>query len=95
MKDLTSVEKMVIEAKEAGLKAACKSYISLMVADAPEGYSREQRERDLTWKLEYEDEASDEVIGASVGIWLGMIGDQHWDSWEYFSISATSDWDPS
>ena len=86
------IDQCLQECKEAGLRIACKKYIELMVKDSPEGHSREDRARSLQWKWEYEDEASEEVIGASVGIWFGMIGDQHWDSWEYFSISASSDY---
>tara|TARA_R110000868_G_scaffold20267_1_gene86008 strand:+ start:1230 stop:1520 length:291 start_codon:yes stop_codon:yes gene_type:complete len=94
MKDLTSWKKMIQRAKEAGIKEACKSYIQEMIKDAPEGYLREEREKNLEWRWEYEDnEVSEEPIGGSVGIWFGALGDRRWDQWEYFSITCTSDWD--
>ena len=89
MATLTKQEQMEL-IKYEGLKAVCKKYIEVIRAENPDADWVDW----VTWRLEYEDmELSETLIGASVGIWRGAPGDQRWDNWQWFSISASSEWE--
>lgn len=86
---LTEEEKMEM-IKYEGLKAVCKKYREVLEAENPDA----DWHGHLDWRLEYENmELSETLIGASVGIWLGALGDQRWSCFQWFSISASSEWE--
>ena len=83
-------EEQLEEIKYEGLKAMCRKYIKVLREENPDADWKNW----VTWREEYEDmEMSHNLQGASVGIWLGMPGDQRWDNWQWFSVSTSSEWE--
>lgn len=81
-------EEQLEDIKYAGLKAVCKKYIEVMSQENPGSW------KDTDWRLEYEcQETSHNLQGASVGTWFGMPGDQTWSCVQYFSLTASVEWE--
>ena len=88
----SSNDELIGHCKRAGLYKACKAYIEFRILNSEEGSYERLIVEYLEIRERYEDDPyeSENLIGASVGMWYGLSGDKHWHSEEDFSISSSS-----